>query len=51
MTQINLSITQKQTYRTDLWLPRGKGSGGGIGHMGLTDINNYIENKQQILTV
>ena len=53
MTQINLSMKQKQsqTYITDLWLPRGKESGGGIGHMGLTDINYYTENKQQIPTV
>ena len=46
MTQINLSIKQKQTYKTDLWLPRGKGSEGGIGHMGLTDINWYTWNGQ-----
>ena len=29
MTQVNLSMkqTDSQTYRTDLWLPRGRGEG------------------------
>ena len=33
MTQMNISMGQKQTqtYRTDLWLPRERGRGGGLG--------------------
>ena len=34
--------TDSQTKRTDLWLPRGKGYGGGwIGSLGLADANYY----------
>ena len=38
MTQMNLSTEQKQTqvWRTDLWLPRGRGEGVGWG-VGLVD--------------
>ena len=39
--------TDSQTYRTDLWLPKGKGSGGGKNwEFGLAEANYYIENGQ-----
>ena len=44
---MNIFTKQKQTHkqRTDLWLPRGKGEGGGrIGSLGLADANYYTEN-------
>ena len=34
-----------QTYRTDLWLPRGRGvAEGWIGSLGSADANYYVEN-------
>ena len=34
-----------QTWRTDSWLPRGRGTGvGWIGSLGLVDANYYIQN-------
>ena len=44
---MNLSTKQKQTQtqRTDLWLPRGMGDGGGMDwEFGIRDANYYIEN-------
>ena len=43
MTQMNLSTKQKQTHRTWLWLPRGKGEGWGRS-LGLADANYYTQN-------
>ena len=35
--------TDSQTWRTDLWLPRGRGLGEGWGgSLGLAEANNYI---------
>ena len=37
--------TDSQTYRTDLWLPRGRRMGvGWTGSLGLVDANYYIYN-------
>ena len=50
MTQMNLSMKQKQTHthREDFSLPRGRGVGEGwIGSMGLLDANYYRMEKQQ----
>ena len=44
VTQMNLLTKQKQTQRSDLWLPRVGGEGGWIGNLGLEDTNHYIEN-------
>ena len=35
--------TDSQTYTTDLWLPRERGSGRWIGGLGLAEANYYIE--------
>jgi len=45
--QTNLSMKQKQTqqtWRTDLWLPRGGVGEGWSGSLGLVDANSYIQN-------
>ena len=37
--------TDSQTWRTDLWLPRGREEGvGWTGSLGLVDANYYIQN-------
>ena len=36
--------TDSQTYRTDLWLPRGsEGRKGSNGSLGIADVNQYIQ--------
>ena len=43
MAQMNLSVEQKQTERTDLWLPRGRGEGvEWTENMGIVDASYYI---------
>ena len=38
--------TDSQTYRTDLWLPRGSGEGvGWTRSLGLADANYYIQDR------
>ena len=40
MTQMSLSLKRTDSQRTNLWLPRGEGSGEGrIGSLGLVDAN------------
>ena len=35
--------TDSQTYRTDLWLPSGKGKGGRTESLRLADVNYYVQ--------
>ena len=47
MAQMNLSTKQKQTqtWRTDMWLPRGREGGGGwTRSLGLVDANYCLWN-------
>ena len=47
MAQMNLSTKQAQTWKTDLWLPRGEEEGvGWTRSLGLVDANYYIQNGQ-----
>ena len=39
---MNLFTEQKQTQRTNLWLPRGRGEGVRWTGVGLVDANYYI---------
>ena len=42
MTQMNRTETDSQTWRTDLWLPRGRGlAEGWSGRLGLADLSYY----------
>ena len=42
---VHKTETDSQTWRTDLWLPRGSREGvGWTGNLGLEDANAYVEN-------
>ena len=48
---MNISTKQKQTQRTDLWLPRGGAGEGRVGSLGLADAIIYRIGKQQGPTI